>query len=132
MAQVHEELKAVAMNRGVPIACTVQFNRAAKAGSRGAYDLSMIGNADAIGQVATVAISLREGPTNERSTQRRFGIMKNRDGPLGEFTTNFRFEPMSFDVVSFSPNTDGGEDAEQDEERQAHARRTVQQVGGMQ
>ncbi len=131
VAQTHEELKAVAMNRGVPVVCTVQFNRAAKAGSRGAYDLSMIGNADAIGQVATVAVALREGPTNERHTQRRFAVMKNRDGPLGEFTTNFRFEPMNFDVVSFTQDVEGGEDAAEDEDHQAHARQMAEQMGDM-
>ena len=130
VAQVHEELKGTAMNRGIPVVCTVQFNRAAKAGSRGAYDLSMIGNADAIGQVATVAIGLREGPTSERSTQRRFTVMKNRDGQVGEFTTRFQFEPMNFDVLSFSTTVDGGDDG-QSEEREAHARRTFREARRM-
>jgi len=33
-------------------------------------------------------------------TQRRFDVLKNRDGPLASINVNFRFDPIDFSEIT--------------------------------
>ncbi len=106
LADIGEGIKDVALNRSVPVVHSVQFGRAAekkrksKAGDTSlGFGLDMIGGTDVVGQIATLVIGIAEGIRPHERTQRRHALLKNREGPLGMFTTNFLFAPINFDVV---------------------------------
>ncbi len=98
LSDVGEEIKALALARGRPIVQTVQFNREAKKKAK-EHDLGMIGGTDTVGQVSSIVVGIREGEGLHEHTRRRFKIMKNRDGVLGEFEVRWEFDPLNFSQV---------------------------------
>ena len=125
-AQIHEELKGIALSRNLPIVCTVQANRDTK--KRGKPEVENIAGSDAIGQVASIVVSLREGEGINRSIQRRFDVVKNRDGPLGSFVTKFAFDPIDFGVESVNIDVQESEDGDPTVDNAANRRHRQQQM----
>ncbi len=106
LAEVGEGIKDISLNRNVPVVHSVQFGRAAdkkrksKPGDQSlGFGLDMIGGTDVVGQIATIVVGIAEGVRPHERTQRRHALLKNREGSLGMFTTNFLFAPINFDVV---------------------------------
>lgn len=98
LAEVGEEIKTMALRRNVPIIQTVQFNREVKKGKE--LDLAQIGGTDVIGQVSSIVIGLKEGQPPHERTRRQYEVLKNRDGDVGIFTTNYLFNPFNMDYVT--------------------------------
>lgn len=88
------EIQQIALGRQVPLHQTVQFNREQGKGQEG--DLAKIGGTDTVGQISSVVIAIGEGPAGYETTRRIYGVIKNREGRLGQVTTNFRFDPIDF------------------------------------
>lgn len=106
-AAVAEEVKGVALRRNKPILQTVQFNRT---GSDEEMDLSQIMGTDVIGQVSSAVLGMRRGPAPFERTQRRYLLMKNRNGPdYLDFVTHFRFNPFNMDVVEEDVSAEDGD-----------------------
>jgi replicative DNA helicase len=97
LAEVGEAIKGIAIRRDRPIVQTVQFNRSQKEDE--AMTLDNIGGTDVIGQVSTLVIGLKGGEPPNETTQRRYAILKNRDGENAEFTTHYLFNPLNLDEV---------------------------------
>lgn len=97
LAAVSERLKQVAITRNIPIIMTVQFNREAAKGKR--YELDTIAGSDAIGQLGSVIISIREGDEPYTDSRRTLNIIKNREGGVAEFDINNRFDPPDFTEI---------------------------------
>ncbi len=95
LSDVHEALKSCALSRRLPMAFTVQMNREGGKTKRGG-GLGNIAGTDVIAQIATIVVDIREGDAPHQNDQRRYTILKNREGPLGDFTTAFEFEPFRF------------------------------------
>lgn len=93
ISDVIEELKGVANDRQRPLCTSVQFNREVKRRARAEMDLSQIGETDVIAQIATVAIGMRWGDPPYEQSRRRWEMMKNRDGALIKWETNFSMAP---------------------------------------
>lgn len=100
LAVVSERLKQVAITRNIPIIMTVQFNRDAAKGKR--YELDTIAGSDAIGQLGSVIISIREGEEPYADSRRVLNIIKNREGGVTEFDINNRFDPPDFTEVGMT------------------------------
>lgn len=112
VADVAKEIKQVATNRNKPIIQTVQFNReASKAKKRGAEH---IGGSDAVGQITTVGVSIKEGSSaGYENSRRTLDLFKNREGPSEKsFEIDFLFSPPSFDYVVPTASADGEESNE--------------------
>lgn len=108
LAAVSERLKQVAVTRNIPIIMTVQFNRDAAKGKR--YELDTIAGSDAIGQLGSVIVSIREGDEQYEGSRRILNVIKNREGGVGEFEIHNRFDPPDFsEVVSNVPSSDEDE-----------------------
>lgn len=97
LTDVGKEIKQMALARNKPIIQTVQFNREAKKAKQ--MDLIHIGGSDAVGQISTIAIAITEGEAPNEATERRYKVMKNREGDLGEFRTRFLFDPPDFSYI---------------------------------
>lgn len=125
LADVGEGIKEMALRRDVPVVHSVQFNRQQKQSQRNragdatrGMSLDNIGGTDVVAQVASIVIGIRGGlPPHER-TRRQFAVLKNREGSLSGFSTNFLFAPIDFDVVQ--------DDAEDEEQREREALRQEQ------
>lgn len=100
IADVVEDIKAVATDRHKPIVITVQFNREVKKDMKEELGLHQIGETDVIAQIASVVVGLQDGEGLHETTRRRATVMKNREGSLGAFETHFRFYPMNFSEVT--------------------------------
>lgn len=106
LGAVGEELKTMAMRRGVPVVQTVQFNREQTKSKIGG-GLEDIGGSDVVGQISTIVVTVNKGPLNYESTRRTLAVRKNREGPSNEsFLTNFLFGPPNFDHL---PTNEQGE-----------------------
>jgi hypothetical protein len=101
------------MARHKPFVQTVQFNREAeKAEER---TLAHIGGTDVVGQISTVVVGVQPGPMPSPEASRLLSILKNRENPLGEFHTNFLFDPPNFNYrppETVAPEDNGGVEAE--------------------
>lgn len=97
-ADVGKDIKEMAMNRGVPIVQSVQFNReATKAKS---LDVAHIGGSDAIGQIASVVIAIEPGAAPDERSQRKLTILKNRESEdRASFKIRFLFDPPTFSFI---------------------------------
>jgi hypothetical protein len=84
MAEVGEGIQELALKWNRPIIQTVQFNRE---------------GTDIVDQVSSVVLGLFPGDSPDETTRRKIMIMKNRDRALGEFETNFLFNPPNFDWI---------------------------------
>lgn len=97
VAAVMEEIKMMAENRKIPVVVSVQFNREMKKGGKKEMDVSFLAETDVIGQIATLVLGIRHGRTPLEDVTREIGLIKNREGALITFQTNFNFNPMNFD-----------------------------------
>ena len=91
-SEVAEQIKSMALNRGVPVVQSVQFNRGANKDERGG-GLEYIGLTDAIGQLSSLVIGINEGRSPNENFERVYSIFKNRNGPKGKFAVSFEFNP---------------------------------------
>lgn len=109
IAAVSERLKQVAISRNIPIIMTVQFNRDAAKSKR--FELDTIAGSDAIGQLASVVVAIREGEDSYKETRRVLSIIKNREGAITEFEINNRFNPPDFtEIEGGASNLNSGEE----------------------
>jgi hypothetical protein len=104
MAEVGEGIRKLALKWNRPIMQTVQFNRDGRDKSKAGLD--NIGGTGIFGQVSSVILGLFPGEGANETIRRKIKIMKNRDRALGEFETNYLFNPPNFDWIP-----DGGGDA---------------------
>lgn len=93
-AAIHEELKTIAMSRGIPVVCVVQESRGGKGNKSGD---GIVAGSDVIEQLASVMVRVQHGLGEHESDRRRLDVVKNRDGQLGKFQIHFEFEPMNFE-----------------------------------
>jgi len=112
IGNVAEELKEVAINRGIPLVCTVQFNREVKRGSTKDPDLEHLGGSDVLGQIGSVVLGILWLKGQHRNTRRAVHVLKNREGPLCKFYINYLMSPPNFqyiglvDEVNKTPDVD--------------------------
>ena len=108
LTDVAKEIKSMAMARNKGIIQTVQFNReATKSKKRGTEH---IGGSDAVGQITTIGVSIKEGPTPREQSSRRLDIFKNREGEDNAgFDINFLFNPPDFSYIPRDGETTSGE-----------------------
>lgn len=92
-----EELKILAQDRHIPVIVSVQFNRQMKLKSKQEMDVSFLAETDVIGQIATLVIGIRHGKAPYEEVTRELGLIKNREGSLITFQTDFCFNPMNFE-----------------------------------
>jgi replicative DNA helicase len=120
LTDVAKEIKTMAMSRNKPIIQTVQFNREAEKSKK--RNSSHIGGTDAVGQITTIGIGIKEGRTGRESSSRTLEIFKNREGEdSASFDVNFLFRPPNFDFI---PRI--GEDGEPTEDHE-----NVETAGGI-
>lgn len=100
LANVIKSIKAMALARNKPVVISVQLNReASKSRSKGKSDLDNIYGSDWIGQIASVVMTLGEGPPGSEKTKRIYKVVKSREDEDNiTFVTNYLFQPfdMSF------------------------------------
>lgn len=97
LTNVIEDMKTVAMDRNRPIMTSVQFNREVRKNSKHqSMDLAQIAGTDAIGQIASLVMGIQQGPAGHRKDKRVVEVLKNREGELMKFLTNFKFSPINF------------------------------------
>jgi replicative DNA helicase len=109
IAQIGERLKELAITRNIPIIMTVQFNRDAAKGKAGGFDGSLenIAGSDAIGQLGSIIVAIREAEEPYTDTRRTLAVIKNREGGICEFDINFTFDPPDFsEVMTPTRNTE--------------------------
>lgn len=124
LTDVAKEIKQMAMERQKGIIQTVQFNReATKAKKRGSEH---IGGTDAVGQITTIGVSIKEGPAGAETVKRTLDLFKNREGE-GSLTleTEFLFQPPSFRMLR--QVTEGDDPADEE----AVDPETLDTVGGI-
>jgi replicative DNA helicase len=109
IALVSEKLKELAISRNIPIIMTVQFNRDAKKGKTFEGTLENIAGSDAIGQLGSIVVSIKEAEEPYSETRRTLEVIKNREGGVAAFDINFSFEPPNFSELLQNNN-----DIEQD------------------
>lgn len=114
LTDVAKEIKQMAMERQKGIIQTVQFNReATKAKRRGTEH---IGGTDAVGQITTIGVSIKEGPASAENSKRTLDLFKNREGEGSlTFETEFLFQPPSFEFLRLVRADGAVEEAEQEE-----------------
>ena len=96
IVDIMEEIKEASILGNIPYVLTVQLNRMAPSSgrerrNRQTLDLSLLAESDAIGQIASGVIGIVSG--DGVSQTRKLELLKNRDGPLGEFRSNFQMRP---------------------------------------
>jgi replicative DNA helicase len=126
LTDVAKEIKQMAMSRNRPVVQTVQFNReATKAKRRGTEH---IGGSDAVGQITTIGVAIKEGETaGTEKTRRTLSVFKNREGEdQTKFEVDFLFRPPSFEFVppAASADEDGAPPPAVDHE-------TIETAGGI-
>jgi replicative DNA helicase len=94
-SSVVKEVKQMAMSRERGIVQTVQFNREAeKSKSRGTAHLT---GTDALGQITTIGVGIKEGTAPNETSSRILNVFKNREGEdQYSFGIDFLFRPPSF------------------------------------
>ncbi len=104
-----EELKQIGLDINRPVIQTVQFNRQAVRSRRSKgleqsekynpiahLSLEKIGETDVVGQASSVVFGLElHASDNEK---RYMGILKGREGEIGHWVINYKFNPVNFDV----------------------------------
>lgn len=94
ISDVAESMKQVALGYDIPMFHTVQFNR--EAGKKKSFELETIAGGDAIGQLASIVLSMEPGEGIHEEDRRLIKVIKNRDGDQGKFSVNFTFSPPNF------------------------------------
>ena len=107
IAKVIGELKKMSIRYHRPIVITVQFNRNQKTNSNKEPDLGDIAGSDSIPQDASIVAGVRMGLPPFEAIRRRIIVMKNREGAVGEFTTDFLFTPPSMVEVVNDQDSSG-------------------------
>jgi len=99
-ANAFDEVKRVANGTGVPMVCTMQFNRQAKANMADTADLANIGLTDVAGWNADSAYALTQTDDQKKDGIMEYRPMKVREG-VGEVTTiRWDLDNMVFDQLS--------------------------------
>jgi replicative DNA helicase len=106
---VGEEVKAVAQDRDRCIVQSLQLGRNHKKGDE--MDLDQIAGGDVVGQISSVVVGLDKGPPPDEDSTRTHAVIKNRDGTLTKYVTNFLFSPLNH---RWEP--EGGADATTDDD----------------
>lgn len=118
LSEVIRDLKALAIDRRIPVVLTVQFNRNAKSNTnekkqkRVNFDLADIAGTDTIPQDASIVLGAQYGPGRFRECTREITQLKNREGSCASFFTDFTFNPVSMAEV-FLPEDETDEEMEQ-------------------
>lgn len=100
ISDVVEELKEVALARGVALVVTVQFNRTVKRGTFNQnLDLGSIGETDVLGQVGSIIVGMQVAPSPHEKVRRYLKLLKNREGDEGDMMIRYEFQPMNFDPI---------------------------------
>lgn len=97
IAAIGEKLKELAISRNIPIIMTVQFNRDAAKSSK--YELDNIAGSDAIGQLGSVIVAIKDPEAAHADVRRSLSIIKNREGGVADFDIHFRFDPPDFSEI---------------------------------
>lgn len=108
------DLKQLAMHKNKPIAISVQFNRNQKdrpktvkgEGKFPVPDLGDIAGTDSIPQDASILIGQTLWPQPFSQTRRVLHGMKNREGETFSFGINFNFNPVNFDEIPLTDESD--------------------------
>ena len=100
-------LKSIASVSTIPVVVSFQFNREVKKGANNA-DMANIQLADAIGQLASVAIGLFEPRDTESVLSQRRRLIKiiggrEGEGDVEDFEINWDFRRMRFDEIVETP-----------------------------
>lgn len=95
-----DEVKRIANHSGVPMLCTMQFNRQAKANMASTAELGNIGLTDVAGWNADLAYALVQSEDQKADGIMEFHPMKVREGVGGIVTTKWDLDHMVFDQIS--------------------------------
>jgi hypothetical protein len=99
-ANAFDEVKRIANHSSVPMLCTMQFNRQAKANMASTAELGNIGLTDVAGWNADLAYALVQSDDQKADGIMEFHPMKVREG-VGEIvTTRWDLDHMVFDQIS--------------------------------
>jgi replicative DNA helicase len=115
-ANAFDEVKRIANSSGVPMLCTMQFNRQAKANMASTADLSNIGLTDVAGWNADLAYALVQSDDQKLDGIMEFHPMKVREGVGEVVTSKWDLDNMVFDQIAVGEanKTNGGGDASED------------------
>lgn len=110
VAENVELMKQYTSSLAIPTVASWQLNRdAAKKAQKGAKGgggqragLEDIGYSDAIGQISSIVLALEEEDSVETLERRVIGLLKGRNGEIGEFAINWKFHTMDFDQCSLN------------------------------
>jgi replicative DNA helicase len=97
MVEVGEGIQNLALKWNRPIIQTVQFSRDTEDKTKAR--LENVGGTDIVSQASSVVLGLFPGQGQYENVRRTVKILKNRDQALGEFETNYLFNPPNFDWV---------------------------------
>lgn len=99
-ANAFNEVKRIANSTGIPMLCTMQFNRQAKANMASTADLGNIGLTDVAGWNADLAYALVQSDDQKADGIMEFHPMKVREG-VGEIVTSrWDLDNMVFDQLA--------------------------------
>lgn len=129
-----EELKAHMMHTDKHAVITTQFNRSAEAtkgstkrGPAEELDLSMIADSDTVGQVASIILGIPPAKGLQNADRRVIQVLKDREGPVYKFLTNFRTEdPVDFSFIEIVQET-----ADEGTRQAAQAEQVRQRLEGL-
>lgn len=100
LTAVMEDLKSISLSFDRPVLITVQLNREHRKGFKKDVDTAVIAGTDAIGQIASVIISLTVPGEPPNESRRQLEMTKVRDGMTGgKLQINYTFAPMDFSQV---------------------------------
>lgn len=110
ITSVINDLKKLALRLNRAIVITVQFNRNVKSSGFKEMDMSDIGDSDAIPRNASVILGVRKHKPPYHDIKRYIQMMKNRDGDVRDFATNFSFAPVNFEECPITEDEGEEED----------------------
>lgn len=99
MSEIIETLKTIAIKANIPVVVTFQFNRQVKRTDAHKAGLEHVQLADAIGQIASVALGIFDD--ENLMTRKRIEIIDDRESEGGGFTINWDWSSMDFSEVPF-------------------------------
>ena len=99
----------VATRLGIPLLASFQLNRDASKDSN--IGTEGIAGSDAIGRLSSVVMYVGNEKNKQTDLRRRLRVVKNRNGPPGEFDIWFDYDSMTFDQAPPSEEYDFGESA---------------------
>lgn len=93
VTEITQDLKQVARTLKIPIIAAAQTNRS---GQKDGADLDNIGYALSIAQDSDIYIGLHSDPELRAERKMKIMLLKNRDGPLGEFFARWDHESLNY------------------------------------